>query len=95
MRLPQNIVLPIALVRETYTEYEPTSYRIAEDVAEDALRISLEEGLRKRVSRGVIVSEQFTFHPGSGGLAHAVLIAERLERIDLSRRIEVSEALGR
>jgi similar to stage IV sporulation protein len=93
LRLPQNVVFPIALVRETYVEYEPVSYRMAEDVAEDFLRIALEEELNKGIVRGEILSGQFTFRP-SPGLATAVLTAEAIERIDLSRRIELSEALG-
>jgi similar to stage IV sporulation protein len=93
LRLPQNMVFPIALVRETYTEYEPVSYRMAEEVAEGFLRAALEEELIKCVSRGQILSRQFTSRPGDG-LSAAVLVAESIERIDVSRRIEMSEALG-
>ena len=66
---------------------------MAEDVAEDALRIALEEELRKGISRGEVISEQFIFRSGSG-LAHATLAAECLERIDLPRKVDISEALG-
>jgi similar to stage IV sporulation protein len=93
LRLPMGIVFPIALVKETYTEYEPVSYLLAEDVAEDSLRIALEEELNKGIIRGEIISQQFTFQPGSG-IAVAVLTAECIERIDRTRRIEIAEALG-
>jgi similar to stage IV sporulation protein len=92
LRLPQNVVFPVALVRETYTEYEPVSYRMAEDVAEDSLRAALEEELHRGISRGEVISQQLTFQSASG-LASATLIAESVERIDLSRRIEIAEAL--
>jgi similar to stage IV sporulation protein len=93
LRLPQNIVFPIALVRETFAEYEPVSYKLAEDVAEGYLRAALEEELREKVSRGEILTQQFTFRAGDG-FASAALTAESIERIDVSRRIEIGDVLG-
>jgi hypothetical protein len=93
LRLPQNVVFPIAVVRETYTEYEPVSYKMDEGVAEDALRSALEESLRNSITRGEILSERFVFSAGTG-VATAVLYAECIERIDIRRRIDLSEVLG-
>ena len=93
LRLPQNVVFPVALVRETYTQYEPASYQMDEGVAEGALRQALEEALRGGVARGEILTETFVFSP-EAGLATAVLTAECLERIDLSRKIDIAEAMG-
>ncbi|MDR0325293.1 MAG: sporulation protein YqfD [Oscillospiraceae bacterium] len=93
LRLPQNVVFPIALVKETYTEYEPVSYQMDESVAEDALRHALEEALRGGISRGEILSETFLFNP-EPGLATGVLVAESLERIDVSHKIDLAETLG-
>jgi similar to stage IV sporulation protein len=92
LRLSPTAVFPLALVRETYTEYQPVAYRLDETVAEDALRTALEETLRADVKRGEILSEKFTFQTAPG-LATAVLTAECLERIDGSRKIEISEVL--
>jgi similar to stage IV sporulation protein len=93
LRLPQNIVIPVGIVKETYTGYEPVSYKMDEAVAEDALRYALEEALRGSVPRGEIISEKFVFSPAHG-LAAAVLTAECIERIDISRRIDLAEVLG-
>jgi similar to stage IV sporulation protein len=93
LRISQSVVFPVALVRETYTEYEPVSYQMDESVAEDALRISLEEALRGSVSRGEIISERFSFRAETG-MASAVLSAEGIERIDIAKKIDMAEALG-
>jgi similar to stage IV sporulation protein len=93
LRISQNLVFPVAAVRETYTEYEPTSYQMDEAVAEAALRQALEETLRGSVPRGEILSERFVFR-AQAGLASASLTAESEERIDVSRRIDIAEALG-
>ncbi|MCL2003620.1 MAG: sporulation protein YqfD [Oscillospiraceae bacterium] len=91
LRLPQNVVFPIAAVRETVIEYEPVSYQMDESVAEDALRLALEEALRGGISRGEILSERFVLRL-EPGLASASLSAECVERIDVPRKIDFAAA---
>ncbi|MCL1806488.1 MAG: sporulation protein YqfD [Oscillospiraceae bacterium] len=93
LRAPRNMTFPIALVKETYTEYEPVSYQMDEAVAEGILRQALGETLRNSITRGEILTETFLFSPDTG-LASGVLIAECLERIDVSRKIDLAEAMG-
>jgi similar to stage IV sporulation protein len=93
LRIARNVVFPIAVVRESYTEYQPISYQMDESVAESALRTSLGEVMRGNISRGEIISERFAFRM-EAGLAAAVLIAEGIERIDIPRKIDLAEALG-
>ena len=93
-RITSSIVFPIARVVETYTEYEPTSHQMAEDVAQDYLRAALEEQLRNSTTRGNILSEQFTFRT-EPGLYSAVLTAECYERIDVLRKVDLADTAGR
>ncbi|MDR0292645.1 MAG: sporulation protein YqfD [Oscillospiraceae bacterium] len=93
LRAPQNVAFPVALVRETFMEYEPVSYQMDEEVARDALRQALGGALRGGLGRGEILTESVTFHM-EPGLVTAVLTAECLERIDMPRKIDLAEAMS-
>lgn len=90
LRAPRSIIFPVALVRETYTEYQPVSYQMDEEVAESLLKQELEKTLLAGITRGEVLSEDITFRYEQG-MVTAELTAECLERIDVSRKIDLAE----
>ncbi|MDR1692168.1 MAG: sporulation protein YqfD [Oscillospiraceae bacterium] len=95
LRVGGGFSFPVALVTETFTEYEPVAYQLDESVAESLLRRELSQTLRGGLAAGgEILTETVTFHPETGFVS-ATLTAECLERIDVPRKVEIGDVLAR
>ncbi len=80
LKLPGGVILPIALVTETYREYVPTPGIADPAETEQRLRTALEKGLWDSIERGEVV--QMTMAAAQyDGLLAVRLTAECLEEI--------------
>jgi len=84
LTLPTGNVLPIAVVRETYREYEPLEAEMALLDAERMLQKRLLARLARLIGDGEITSTRFT-STLNGGVLTVTLSAECLEQIAAER----------
>ncbi|GHV33297.1 hypothetical protein FACS18949_06860 [Clostridia bacterium] len=87
LRIPPSLTLPVTFVTETYTEYAPSSYQIAEDAADGYLRGVLGIRLHEGVADGEITSAGFTTERG-GGVWVGRVVSECLEDAALTVPID-------
>ena len=92
LSLPDGTVLPISLVRETYTEYEKVSATMAQEQAEDILKEELLAALSEEIGDGEIAETYFDTSVQNGVIT-VTLNAECLEQIGETRPLSSDEML--
>ena len=94
IRLPTGNILPIVIVRETYTEYEKTAVTLSRDEAENLLEKQLLSLLSSLITDGEIAETQFETALQDGVLT-MTLKAECLEQIAGMREMTENERQSR
>lgn len=90
--LPTGNVLPITIVRETYSEYERTASAMDEEAAEELLKERLLTQLEKSLSQGEITGTLFSTSVQDGVIT-VTLKAECIELISGMRELTDEELL--
>jgi similar to stage IV sporulation protein len=90
LMLPTGNVLPIRIVTETYSEYEPVAAKLSVYSAEEILKARLTENLKAVMSNGEILKADFITSVDNGVLT-VTLNAECLEQIAAERSFTAEE----
>lgn len=88
LQIPPDVVFPVMLVTETYSEYTPVNYHLSGEVGEGLLARALEKSLEDQMAGGELEEQSIGFEEAEG-LLKANLHAQCVEQIARSVEIEM------